>query len=463
MYEVAMPKLSDSMEVGKIVKWRAKEGDEVHEGDVLAEVESDKATMELECFHEGILAKVVHGDDDEVPVGEVIAFIAARGEVLSAEPSPRLASVPPKKPAPAEPEPTETTPPPKLPLLPTRAEGQRVPISPYAKKLAAERDIDYTRITASGPGGRIIARDIEAATSVQSPKESVPFVGANIEPLAAALAVKYGIDTSDIRGTGPDAQIRVDDIEAFRHRDKVVAAPADEEMPPLDVHEDEAEVEEAPFHVKTLARRVTASKHAIPHFYVTRGVDATALLERREELKQRLGATVTHVLMLACVKALEKHPEINRAYDHGKIVKWKGIHLGLAVDTEKGLTVAVLRNAQALSLGEIVERTSQLVTRAREGKLSADERRHPTFTITNLGMFDVEHFHPIINPPSAITLAVASALPTPVVRGEAIYIARVMKLTAACDHRIIDGATAAEFLRSLRALLEAPEELLYDA
>ena len=462
MYEVTMPKLSDSMEVGKIIKWRVKEGDEVHEGDVLAEVESDKANMELECFRDGTFAKIVHGDDEEVPVGEVIAFIAAKGEDLdtAAIPGPKApaekeVSAPERAPAP------ETPPPAKPPAPAKRVEGERVAISPYARELAREKGIDYGQLQGTGPGGRIVARDIEAGAPPTAGKPAASVTQANIEPLAAALAVKYSIDPSTLQGSGPGGQITVDDVEVTRHRDTQLVPPSpDEELPALDVTEEEAEVEEAPFRLKTQARRVIASKHAIPHFYITRGVDVTALLDKKDEIKEQFGATVTHLIMLACVKALEQHPEINRSYDRGRIVKWKGIHLGLAIDTEQGLTVAVLRDAQDLSLKEIVERSTALVEHARAGKLSAEERRHPTFTITNLGMFDVEHFEPIINPPSAVTLAVASALPTPVVRGDAIHIAKVMKLTAACDHRIIDGAAAAGFMKDLRALLEDPGELL---
>jgi pyruvate dehydrogenase E2 component (dihydrolipoamide acetyltransferase) len=236
----------------------------------------------------------------------------------------------------------------------------------------------------------------------------------------------------------------------------------DEELPAIDVTEEEAEVVEASYRLKTQARRVTAAKHVIPHFYITRSVDVTRLFSRKEELKQKYGATITHLIMLAALKALKLHPEANRSYDRGRIIKWKGINLGLAVDTDAGLTIAVIRHAQELSLKEIVERTRALVEKARSGKLSPDERRHPTFTVSSLGMFDVEQFEPIINPPSAITLAAASALPAPVVKGDKVQVGQVMKLTLSCDHRIIDGVTAAKFLAELKRLLENDAELLAD-
>ncbi len=518
MYEVTMPKLSDSMEVGKIIEWKVAEGAEVKEGDVLAEVESDKAVMELECFRDGVVKKLVHGDEEEVPVGEVIAFIAVEGEE---EEAPAEAADEPEEEETAEQvedkaaaedeeraeeeeaEPEEPAEKPedaeekgkgpgrgrhhrmrqrrkkagrKGPRRGSRVkgeeeEGERVAISPYARKLAEEHDVDPADIEGSGPGGRIVARDVLRAAGAPGeqaapPRERpAPAGRLNAEPLAAALAVRYDMDLSEIEGTGPQGRVTVDDVVTARSEVAAREAPPapDEEMPELEVSEDEADVEDAPFRLKTQARRVIGSQHAIPHFYVTRGVDVTDLMQRKDELKEQHGATVTHLVMLACVRALREHPEVNRSYDRGRVITWKHINLGLAVDTDQGLTVAVLRDAGGMKLASLVEATKELVEKARAGKLSADERRHPTFTVTNLGMLDVEHFEPIINPPSSITLAVSSALESAVVRDGELSVGRVMKLTAACDHRIIDGATAARFLHDLRLLLEEPEQLLEDA
>jgi pyruvate dehydrogenase E2 component (dihydrolipoamide acetyltransferase) len=288
--------------------------------------------------------------------------------------------------------------------------------------------VDYTQITGTGPGGRIVAADIERIAA----------------PGRLRIAgLRFAIERPRQSEIG----------------NRKSAIPA-EELPPIEITPGEAEVEEAPFRIKTQARRVTASKHVIPHFYITVPVDVTSLLERKDELKQKLGATITHVVMLACLRALKQHPAINRSYDRGRIIRWNGVHLGLAVDTEQGLTVAVLRNAQDLALPALVAQTNALVERARSGKLAPEERRHATFTITNLGMFEVEHFQPIINPPSGVTLAVASALPAAVVKDGGLRAGRVMRLTAACDHRIVDGATAARFMKDLKALLEEPQALL---
>ena len=442
MYDVTMPKLSDSMATGKVVAWRVKEGDEVNEGDVLADVESDKAVMELECFRAGTVAEIVHEADAEVPVGEIIARIALKGGSAAAPPAEKEVpaeqvkeetEVPEKPEEPAEPEvpaePEEPAAEPKAPE-PVRAPAPQAPaagrvaISPYARKLAAEKGVDYAGLQGTGPGGRILGRDVEAALAGPS-KAPQP------EPAAEPVA------------TTP--------------------ASPDDELPPIDVGPEDADVEDAPFRLKTQAVRVVASQHVIPHFYVTRGVDVSALLARKDDVKEKLGATLTHVIMHACARTLKEHPEVNRSYDRGRIIKWKGVRLGLAVDTDAGLTVAVLPKAQDLSLADLAQQTRALVEKARAGKLSAEERRHATFTITNLGMLDVEHFEPIINPPSAVTLAVASALPSAIVRDGALHVGHVMKLTAACDHRILDGATAARFLKDLRVLLEDPARLLEEA
>jgi len=408
MYEITMPKLSDSMEEGKIIQWKVSEGQEVHEGDILAEIESDKAAMELECFHAGRVAKIVRGDGAEAPVGEVIAYIASPEEAKAAPPKPEGPKQPPPK--------VEEQ---KAEALPVRAEaeapppGRRLTVSPYARKLAEARGIDYTKLKGIGEGGRIMARDVEAAA--RTPR---------------AEAEKPG---------------------------------AEEDLPPLELAPDEADVEEASFRLRTQARHVTAAKHLIPHFYVTAAVDVTRLLQRRAELKERTGATVTHLVMLACLKSVGRHPEVNRSYDRGHVITWKNVNLGLAVDTDQGLTVAVLAGAQKLSLREIVASATSLAEKARGGRLSPEERRHPTFTISNLGMFEVEEFAAILNPPSSVTLAVASALDAPVIRNGGIYIGKVMRLTVSCDHRIIDGVTASRFLKELKGLLENPDALLEGA
>jgi len=495
MYEVTMPKLSDSMEVGKIIEWRVKPGDTVAAGDVLAEVESDKAAMELECFADGTIAEILHADGEEVPVGHVVAVIAEQGDQAApaaappAEPKPEPAEQEPAATAPAKETPPPAPPPEPAPApkpapapRPAAAAGERVAISPYARKLAAERGIDIAALQGTGPGGRIVAADVEAAAPAEAaarppmqqramapaaPAPPRPATKAPAaEPLAQVLADKRGIDLATLTGTGTAGRITVDDVLAAVEQvekecdEHAIPPSADELLPAIEVREGEADVEDAPFRHRTQVRIVSASKHVVPHFYMTRGADVTALLARRAELKKSLGVSVTHLVLRACVQAIKANPKVNRSYDRGKIIAWRGIHVGIAIDAEGGLTVAVLRDAQDLSLADIVERTKALVDKARRGKLSADERRHPSVTVSNLGMFDVEHFQPIINPPSSVTLGVSSALDTPVVRGGKVEAGRVMKLTLSCDHRIVDGVVAAGFLKTLKDLLESPDTLL---
>jgi pyruvate dehydrogenase E2 component (dihydrolipoamide acetyltransferase) len=465
-----MPRLSDSMEEGKIIKWKVKAGDAVREGDVLADIESDKAVMELECFRDGRIAEIVLGDGAEVAVGQAIAYIAVAGEEVAVP-----ASVPR---ADAKPAAAVTAPPvaKEIAAAPTEA---RIAISPYARKLAESRGIDYTKIKGTGPHGRIMAEDIEqaarAVAQAQPPRiepapvrratAEAPPAEPDMEPLAAALAKRFRVDPAALRGTGPHGMILVDDVVAVLCARPQPAAkpPADEELPALEVSEDEATVEEASFRLKTQARHVTAAKHVIPHFYVTASADVSRLMARRAELKAKIGATVTHLVMLASLKALRAHPEINRTWDRGRIIRWKHVNLGLAVETEQGLTVAVLAAAENLDLSEIVRRTTDLAARAREGRLAAEDRRHPTFVISSLGMYEVEEFQAILNPPASVTLAVASVQAAPVIRDGGIYVGKVMRLTASCDHRVVDGVGAARFLQDLKRFMENPETLLEGA
>lgn len=469
MYEVTMPKLSDSMEVGRIISWRVREGDYVREGDILAEVESDKATMELECFRRGVLHKIARPAGAEVPVGEVIALIGGKGEGAAKAESGRQKAEKPtdggRRPAEGGPRDTKTAPPKAEP-------SSRPAASPYARKVAAERGVDLAEVKGSGPGGRIVAKDVTATAKpeIETPKAeaspdfarqtATPAVQPTAEPRAKVVAEKRGVDVQKASGTGFGGRVTVADVAALAAAKPALKPSADEELPVLDVKPDEADVTEAPFRLRTQARRVSASKHSVPHFYLSRGVDMTALVARKGELKTRFNATVTHTVMLAVVRALTLHPEANRSYDHGRVIAWKGINLGLAVDTPEGLTVAVIPNAQKLDLKGMVDAARALVDRARTGKLTVEDRHHATFTISNLGMFDVEQFEAIINPPSSMTLAVASILPTPVVRGDKIEVGQVMNLTLSCDHRIVDGVAAAKFMKDLKGILEDPAGLI---
>jgi pyruvate dehydrogenase E2 component (dihydrolipoamide acetyltransferase) len=317
--------------------------------------------------------------------------------------------------------------------------------------------------------------DVEAAAGSKPPAEraepsppaeKLPPALPSAELAATVLAATRRVDLTALTGTGLGGRITVADVLSAAPNTppglEVRPAPADradEELPAVTFSPEEAEAEEVTFYQKAVIRRVVASKHVIPHFYLTKMVNADALLGLQQKEKQGSGATLTHFLMRACALALENHPEANRSYDRGRWIRWKVIHLGLAIQTDAGLVVGVLRDAGEKDLGWIVENTRALVERARQGKLRAPERTNPTFTISNLGAFDVESFSAIINPPSAMTLAVGSVVPAPVVKDGEIGIGRLMHLTLSVDHRVVDGVLAARFLGEVKALLEDPEKL----
>ncbi len=501
--KVVMPKLSDAMETGKVIKWLKKEGDVIKGGDVIAEVETDKANVELEAFGSGVLRKVVVGEGGQVPVGELIAVIAEPADDIgtvvagaSAAPAPaataapaaspsgsapapssgdaaKPAAIPPAaapgpvpatetyKSAPAtdkvvpltpesggpRPQPAPSSPPapsatpgtmapaataPTGPRLvsagaPTgaAAAGGRIKASPLAKKVAAQSGVDLARLQGSGPGGRIIRRDVEAAVAAGPAAPGAP---------AAAAAP-------------PSA----------------AAAPA--RAPFVIPARTEAEYEDVPLTPMraTIAKRMPMSKAPVPHFYVTSEVGMDRAWELRAELNALEGnpkVSVNDLVIRACALALLKHPGVNASLQGSAIRQYHRAHIGLAVALEGGLITPVLRDCDVKPLVQIAVEARDLAERARAGKLRASELSGATFSISNLGMFDVEEFSAIINPPEGAILAVGSVLEKPVVVDGTLAVGRRMKLTISCDHRAMDGAMGARFLQDVKRLLEEPLRLL---
>lgn len=427
--DVTMPKLSDSMEEGRIVRWVKQEGDTVEEGEILVEIESDKAVMELESFYGGTVTQILKQEDDIVEVGDVIAIIAEPGE----QADPVVPSAPAEPDVPDEPdEPAPEPPTPAAPRTPAPAvSGARVKASPLARKLAAQKGIDIATITGTGPGGRILQRDVEAATGDTPP------------PVTKATP-------SDEPTSGPEHE--ADPIHKM--------AALDLEMPEIKVTPDDADIEPVSFNQLAVIRHVTASKHVIPHFYVTSQVMVEKLIAAKDAHKADTGATVTHYIMRAAALALKQFPIINSSYDRKRIIKWKKVNVGLVIEAERGLMVAVAHDVAETPLAELAKTTRALVDKARAGRLSMDERSNPTFVISNMGMYDVESFSAIINPPASTALAVGAAISMPVALGDAVRVAPVMKMTLSADHRIINGVDAAKFLAEMKRLLENPDELL---
>ncbi|MFO7534405.1 MAG: dihydrolipoamide acetyltransferase family protein [Kiritimatiellia bacterium] len=451
---LVMPKYGQTVEESTIVKWRVKEGDVVRKGDILFEIETDKAAMEVESFFEGTILKILVGEGATVPVSSPVAFIGKPGEPLPELPPAGASSPAPKpageagpvtaaktageapKPSPKAPGditpstpstmsiPTSTT-----PATPSAA-PKRLFASPRARVLAKSAALDIARIPGTGPDGRIVEKDVAAYM------EKYQVAAIKITPAAKQKAIAEGVDILTVRATGEGARIVTADIDrALEERPKTMSKMR-----------------------QIIAERLTRSTTSIPHFYVTVSVDMTDLLGLRKGLKAAGKAyTVTDFILEAVVLALGEKPAFNSVTD-GKTVRWNSaVNLGMAVSLEQGLVVPVIRDAARLTLAELHDAAQALAVKAREGKLKPDEMTGSTFTISNMGMLNVENFTAIINPGESAILAVSSTLPTPVAREGRVVVRDIMKLTLSSDHRIIDGAQAAGFANAIKSKLEDME------
>jgi pyruvate dehydrogenase E2 component (dihydrolipoyllysine-residue acetyltransferase) len=417
--EIIMPRLSDTMEEGTIVAWHKQPGDKVERGDVLAEIETDKATMDLEAYDAGVLEQIVVPAGETVPIGTVVALVgsgdgAATGAPASAttapakaEPQPALAAAP-AAPAPAAP---------RTAVVPA-GNGERVKASPMARAIARDLGVDLGTLTGSGPGGRIVKADVESVLQAPSP------------------------------AGGPGPAPAPAPVQAAPAAPTLMAGEDDEEVPLTNVR-------------KVVARRLVESMQSAPHFYLTSVIDAEALVAFRAELNQRLAGegiklSVNDLIVRACATALRANPEINVSWGGDKILRHRRIHLGIAVALDEGLIVPVVRDADQKSVTQISREAKVLVERARAGKLTPQEFQGGTFTISNLGMFGIDHFTAVINPPEAAILAVGATTPEPVVRDGRVVVRHTIKLTLSIDHRALDGAAGARFMALLKAILEDP-------
>ena len=441
---VIMPKLGQSEETVKIVRWRKQLGDTVAKGDILFEIETDKAVLEVESFYTGTLLKIVAGEGVTVPVQTTVAFVGDPGEPVPDVPLPAAA---PKKAEAARPSAAPSpqagagierkapkasvTPAPSAvaaaPAAPAAVEPQLFRISPRAAKLARESVIDPTPIVGTGPNGRIVERDVKAYLEARG------YASLRITPTAKQLAAREGIDLLSLEPKEDGSQIAVADIERLL---------AERPKPMTRMRQ-------------IIAERLTESYTHAPHFFVTVAVDVTELESLRAELKAAgTPYTLTDFIVKAAALALEQFPVVNGTSDGKSIRSRSKIHLGLAVALEQGLVVPVIRNANELTLAEIHARAQALTAKARAGQLTPAEMSGSTFTISNLGMMDVENFTAIINPGESAILAVSTGAKQPVVRDGQIVIRTIMKMTLSSDHRLIDGALAARFVNSIRKNLE---------
>jgi pyruvate dehydrogenase E2 component (dihydrolipoamide acetyltransferase) len=416
---IEMPKLSDTMTVGTLVKWLKNEGDAVKAGDMLAEIETDKATMELESFFAGTLLAVFVKAGSQVPLGAALCAIGKPGEKVEA-PAPKTpptsavapAAVPAEALSAAAP-----APPAAAAVVPASAlsAGGRVRISPLARKLAAEKGIDPARIVGTGPGGRIVRADVLAA-SAAAPR------GAAAVPVAAA----------QLGAKGPIQEDKLVPVSNIRG---------------------------------TIARRLLESKTQIPHFYLSVEIDAEPLLEMRTQLntaleKEGVKLSVNDFVLKASADALRRVPTVNCSWEGSAIRHFSAAHVSFAVAIDEGLITPVIRDAHLKTIFAISAEAKALGKRAKDKKLTPAEFTGGTFCVSNLGMMGIDSFSAIINPPNAAILAVGTTVRKPVAKGDQIVIGQRMTLTLSVDHRVVDGSVGATFIAALRELLEKPALLL---
>lgn len=443
---VIFPKLGQTMEEGAIVKWLKKVGDPVVKGDILFEIETDKANLEVESFFEGVLLKIYVKEGITVPCNTVVGYVGAAGEkVPDTAPKLETASAPaPAVAAPAAPVPAAVKasapvsaaavlPRASAPLAPVAAPApvvERLVISPRAKALAKDSCINPARIKGSGPNGRIVEKD------VQDYLEKSGYNALRVTPSAKRLASEKAIDLLTVRGSGDAGRIMVEDVERML-KQKPVPMPRIRQV---------------------IARRLVESKQTIPHFYVTVKADITDLMRYRNELKAKgINTSVNDFVLEAVILSLTEFPVVNSVTD-GSTVAWRGdVDLGMAVSIESGLVVPVIKAAQTLTMKELNAQTKVLAEKARAGKLTPDEMTGSSFTVSNMGMMNIDQFTAIINPGEAGILAVSSARQVPAVVNGEIKIRTVMAMTLSADHRIVDGSMGAQFVNAIRSKLESVE------
>ena len=418
-----MEALSPTMEEGRVVKWHKRDGDPVKAGETLAEVETDKAVMDLVARADGVLRQVAAAEGQTVAVGSVVAVIASPGEAVGAVPAAAAPATPSGSgkretgnvATVTAPAPIAVTP---LPVA-AAADATRVKASPLARRMAKEAGVDLKLLTGSGPGGRVVKKDLERA----------PSPAASAGPTAAAAAT-FPVSRFPFPGRTGAAY---DDVPLTQIR-------------------------------KTIAKRLATSLGPIPHFFLTTEVDMERASEAREALNQQLGdqgkVSFNDIIIKATAHALTKHPACNAWFQDDHIRYWHEVHMGMAVAVEDGLITPVIRNAELKALAEIGREAKELAERARNRRLQPNEYTGATFSVSNLGMFDIDQFTAVINPPEAGIIAVGSIVQKPVVVEGQLTARRRMRITMSCDHRVIDGATGAAFLKTLKQMLENPLAML---
>jgi pyruvate dehydrogenase E2 component (dihydrolipoamide acetyltransferase) len=426
-----MPALSPTMEEGTLAKWLVKEGDTVASGDLLAEIETDKATMEFEAVDEGVVAKILIPEGtDNVKVGEVIAIIAAEGEDVSdapaaAAPAPAATPAPAAAEAKAEPAPAPAAVPAPAPAAASSGDD-RIKASPLARRIAAARGIDLSTVKGTGPGGRIVKADVEDAkpgeAKAAAPQATAPAAGAAPTPAPAAAPAPF---TTDI----PHEAAKLSNMR------------------------------------KTIARRLTEAKQTIPHIYLTVDVQLDKLLKLRAELNKALEAqgvklSVNDLLIKALAKSLIQVPKCNVTFAGDQLISYQRADISVAVSTPAGLITPIIVGAETKAVGAISTEMKELANRAKDGKLQPHEYQGGTASLSNMGMFGIKHFEAVINPPQGMIMAIGAGEKRPYIVDDALGIATVMSATGSFDHRAIDGADGAQLMAAFKDLCENPLGML---
>lgn len=429
---IEMPKLSDTMTEGTLIKWHKQVGDEIEIGDVIAEVETDKATMEMEAFDEGTITEILIQEGEKAPIGSTLAVLD--GDGADAAPAP-AAAAPAEAPAPAEEAaPAAASTPAPAPV--STADGERLKSSPLARKIAAELGVDISTVTGSGPGGRIVRADVEAAASGPA---------------------KPSTQASAAAGLAAAAKARVSSPAP-------AAAPAPQAIQPT--AKDEDQIIELSSMRRIIADRLLTSKQTIPHFYLHAEVDVAPLMALRKQINAQAEQThgnkysVNDFVLKAAINAAQAVPAVNASFAGDSIVQFASVGMAVAIAVEDGLVTPVIKQAETKSLLQISREVKDMAGRAREKKLKPNEFDGGTITVSNLGAWGVESFDAIVNPPQSLIISVGSAIEKPVVKDGQIVPGLRMNVGVSCDHRVVDGAVGAAFLAELKKLLEQPALML---
>lgn len=421
--KIEMPKLSDTMEEGVIAKWNVKEGDVVSSGDVIAEVETDKATMEVEVFDDGTILKILVAEGDAVPLGGLMAVIGDEGEDISD-------------------------------LLAESEEGgseqaEEQVEEPASKESEKETGTKKRKEESDSPS----LKDLKGNGTTEDAGKSDDDGRIKASPLARNMAEERGIDLRRVEGSGPEGRIIKKDIEEYKEK-PTAAGPAFETQESEEVRVSQMR--------KTIARRLSESKFSSPHFYETIDIDMKQAVAARDKVNEISDVKISFndIVVKACAAALRLHPDVNSSWHDDTIQRHGEVHIAFAVAIQEGLLTPVIQHADKKNLRAISSETRELAGLAREKKLQPEQMEGSTFTISNLGMFGIEEFTAIINPPNACILAVGTIRDVPVVEDGEVVPGKRMKVTLSSDHRIVDGAKAAQFLNSLRQMLENPLGML---